>query len=77
MLKDDYKKEGLKASLCLVFMENPDYKYQSDIDDNYVIPDIMIICDRKHLKGGSYSGIPSLSPRHLAPARQWGIYLRD
>lgn len=21
-------KEGLKGSLCLVFMENPDYKYQ-------------------------------------------------
>lgn len=51
-------KTGLKNSLCLVFMENLDFKYQPDKSDDYLCPDIMIICDRKHLKGGAYSGIP-------------------
>ena len=33
-------------------------KYHPDVDDDYLCPDIMIVCDRKHLKGGSYSGVP-------------------
>lgn len=49
---------GLRGSICLVFMENLDFKYHPDINDDYVCPDIMIICDRKHLKGGAYSGVP-------------------
>ena len=44
----------------LVFMGNLDYKYHVDINDDYVIPDVMVACDRKHLKGGSYSGVQSL-----------------
>lgn len=51
-------KHGLKNSLCLVFMENLDFKYQPDVNDDYVCPDVMIICDRKQLKGGSYYGVP-------------------
>ena len=51
-------KHYLKDSLCLVFIENLDFKYQPDINDDYVVPDIMVICGRKHLKGGSYSGVP-------------------
>lgn len=51
-------KRGLKNSICLVTIENLDFKYHSDINDDYVCPDVMIICDRKHLKGGSYSGVP-------------------
>lgn len=51
-------KRGLKNSLCLVFMENLDFKYQPDINDDYLCPDIMIVCDRKKLKGGSYYGVP-------------------
>lgn len=42
-------KQGLKGSVCIVSMENLDFKYH---------PDIMVICDRKRLKGGAYSGIP-------------------
>lgn len=49
---------GLKGSICLVFMENLDYKYHPDINDDYLCPDIMIVCDRKYLKGGAYSGVP-------------------
>ena len=51
-------KAGLKGSLCLVFMENLDFKYHPDVNDDYLCPDIMIVCDRKYMKGGSYSGVP-------------------
>lgn len=51
-------KQGLKGSLCLVTMENLDFKYHPNENDDYLCPDIMIICDRKNLKGGTYSGIP-------------------
>ena len=51
-------KAGLKGSLCLVFMENLDFKYHPEVNDDYLCPDIMIVCDRKYLKGGSYSGVP-------------------
>ena len=44
-------KTGLKDSLCLVFMENLDFQYHPEENDDYVIPDVMIICDRKHVKG--------------------------
>ena len=40
-------REGLKNSLCLAFIENLDYKYHPDINDDYVVPDVMIVCDRK------------------------------
>lgn len=59
---------GLKGSLCLAFMENLDYKYQSEKSDDYVIPDVMIICDRKNLKGGSYVGVPKFIVETLSPA---------
>ena len=61
-------KNGLKNSLCLVFMENLDYKYQSEENDDYVVPDIMVICDRKNLKGSSYSGVPKLIVETLSPS---------
>ena len=47
---------GLRNSLCLAFMENLDFRYHPDENDDYVCPDVMVICDRKHLKGGSYGG---------------------
>lgn len=59
---------GLKDSLCLAFIENLDFKYHPDINDDYVCPDIMIVCDRKHLKGGAYSGIPRFIVETLSPS---------
>lgn len=59
---------GLKDSLCLVFMENLDFKYHPDTNDDYVCPDIMVTCDRKHLKGGSYSGVPKFIAETLSPS---------
>lgn len=59
-------KNGLKDSLCLVFMENLDFKYHPDINDDYLCPDIMIVCDRKHLKGGAYYGVPKFVAETLS-----------
>lgn len=59
---------GLKDSLCLVFMENLDFKYHPDISDDYLCPDIMVVCDRKHLKGSFYSGIPKFIAETLSPS---------
>lgn len=59
---------GLRNSLCMVFMENLDYKYRPDVNDDYLCPDIMVICDRKHLKGGAYSGVPKFIAETLSPS---------
>lgn len=61
-------KQGLKNSICLVTMENLDFKYHPEINDDYLCPDIMVICDRKHLKGGSYSGVPKFVAETLSPS---------
>lgn len=61
-------KQGLKNSMCLVFMENLDFKYHPDINDDYLCPDIMLICDRRHLKGGAYSGVPKFIAETLSPS---------
>lgn len=60
-------RQGLKDSLCLVSIENLDFKYHPEENDDYLCPDIMVICDRKHLKGGSYSGIPKFIAETLSP----------
>lgn len=61
-------KNSLKDSLCLVFMENLDFKYHPDENDDYVCPDVMIICDRKQLKGGNYSGVAKFIVETLSPS---------
>ena len=59
-------KQGLKGSICRVSMENFDFQYHPEINDDYVCPDIMIVCDRKHLKGGAYSGTPNFIAETLS-----------
>ncbi len=61
-------KQGLKNSLCLVFMENLDFQYHPEENDDYVIPDVMIACNRKLLKGGSYRGVPKFIAETLSPS---------
>ena len=61
-------KDGLKSTHGLVTMRNLDFKYHPDKNDDYVIPDIMVICDRKHLKGGAYSGTPKFIAETLSPS---------
>lgn len=59
---------GLKGSVCFVFMENLDFQYHPEINDDYLCPDIMIICDRKYLKGGAYRGVPKFIVETLSPS---------
>ncbi len=59
---------GLKNSMCFVFMENLDFHYHPDVNDDYVCPDIMIVCDRKHLKGSFYNGVPRFIVETLSPS---------
>lgn len=61
-------KRNLKDSLCLVFMENLDFKYHPDINDDYLCPDIMVVCDRKRLKGSFYSGVPKFIAETVSPS---------
>ncbi|MDE7310365.1 MAG: Uma2 family endonuclease [Eubacterium sp.] len=61
-------KNGLKDSLCLVFMENLDFHFHHEVNDDYYCPDLMIICDRKYLKGGSYSGVPRFIAETSSPS---------
>lgn len=61
-------KNSLKDSLCLVFIENLDFRYQPEVSDNYTIPDIMIVCDRNQIKGGCYMGVPKFIAETLSPS---------
>ena len=61
-------KQGLRGSVCLVSIENLDFKYHPDVNDDYLCPDIMVLCDRKLLKGGSYSGVPKFIVETLSPS---------
>lgn len=49
-------------------MENLDFHYHLDINDDYLCPDIMIICDRKYLKGSFYNGIPKFIVETASPS---------
>lgn len=61
-------KQGLRGSVCIVSMENLDFKYHPDVNDDYLCPDIMVICDRKYLRGGSFSGVPKFIVETLSPS---------
>lgn len=55
----------LKTSVCAVSVENLDL-YLSE--DEYVIPDIMLICDRNQIKKDKYRGVPRFVVETLSPA---------
>ena len=59
---------GLKNSMFFASMENLDFKYHPEENDDYVCPDIMIVCDRKNLKGSAYSGTPRFIAETLSNA---------
>lgn len=60
-------RSGLKDSICSVYMENLDYMYDAESDD-YLEPDIIVCCDSKEIKGGSYYGVPKFVAEVLSPA---------
>ena len=49
-------------------MENLDFHYHPDVNDDYYCPDVMVICGRKHLKGSFYSGVPKFIVETLSPS---------
>lgn len=55
----------LKNSLCVASMENLDLYFS---EDEYVIPDIMLICDRKQIKKNGYYGVPRFIVETLSPS---------
>ena len=55
----------LKNSLCKASMENLDLFLD---EDEYVIPDIMLICDRKQIKKNGYYGVPRFIVETLSPS---------
>lgn len=59
----------LRDSLCKVFIENADL-YVDETNDEYVIPDIMIVCDTKEFKKNTrkYYGIPRFIVETLSPS---------
>lgn len=61
-------KQGLRDSICLVSIENLDFKFHPEENDDYICPDVMIVCDRNKLKGGTYSGIPKFIVETLSPS---------
>lgn len=63
-------KRQIQNSVCVVSMENLDL-YLSD--DEYLIPDIMLICDRQRIKNDKYKGVPRFVAETLSP----GTALRD
>ena len=62
-----YLSLALRNTLCLVFAENLDWVFDKEKDD-YVIPDVMILCDRKNIKKGSYFGIPKFIAETISPS---------
>ena len=57
-------KTQIKNSVCLVTIENLDL-YLSD--DEYLIPDIMLICDRQRIKNDKYKGVPRFVAETISP----------
>lgn len=57
---------ALRDNPCLVFAGNSDWKYDTEKED-YVVPDVMAICDRKEIKKGQYPGTPKFVAEKLNP----------
>jgi len=58
-------RKQLKDSLCVVSVENLDL-YLSE--DEYVNPDVMLICDRNQVKKDKYRGVPKFVAETLSPS---------
>ncbi len=55
----------LKGSLCLPYMENLHLYFE---DGSYLVPDILIICDRRQITPNGYNGIPGFIAETLSPS---------
>ncbi|MCC8082513.1 MAG: Uma2 family endonuclease [Lachnospiraceae bacterium] len=55
----------LKDSVCRVFMENLDFYLG---EDEWLVPDIIIVCDPHDIKNGRYRGTPKFILEILSPS---------
>ena len=62
----------LKGKSCKVFTDNIDI-YLDEEQNNYVIPDLSILCDVSKFKDNGYHGVPSLIVEVISPTS----YKRD
>lgn len=58
-------KAKLKGSLCLPYMENLNLLFDNN---DYFIPDIMVLCDRKHITSTGYTGVPKFVVETISPS---------
>ena len=52
----------------LVFTGNLDYRYHSAVNDDYVVPDVLVVHDRENLRDTYYCGIPKFVVEIVSPA---------
>lgn len=55
----------LKNSICRVFMENLDFYLG---EDEWLVPDIILVCDPHDIKNGRYRGRPKFVVEILSPS---------
>ncbi|MCD8133319.1 MAG: Uma2 family endonuclease [Clostridiales bacterium] len=55
----------LKDSVCRVFIENLDFYLG---EDEWLVPDIIIVCDPREIKNGRYRGTPKFIVEILSPS---------
>lgn len=58
-------KNALKDSVCNVFIENLDLRIS---EDEWLIPDIMVVCDMNDVEKGVYKGVPRFVVETLSPS---------
>ena len=71
-LKEDYRKEERINGIVYDMSPSADYRHGIVNSNIHAILkqhlDVMLICDRKHLKGGAYTGVPRFIAETLSPA---------
>lgn len=60
-------KAYLKGKKCKVFMDNIDI-HLDETNNNYVVPDMSVLCDPSKFKSSGYHGVPSLIVEVLSPS---------
>lgn len=52
---------------CLVFIGNLDYRYHSAVNDDSVVPDVLVAHDRENLRDTCYCGVPKFVTEIVSP----------
>lgn len=55
----------LKHSTCKIFIENLDFYLD---DDEWLVPDIILVCDAHDIRNGKYRGVPKFVVEIMSPS---------